>query len=171
MIHKPHICKDAYIGAPVRAHAHVCEYCHGHGCDHCGHHEHHHGCECTPKGVCEVVVDDANELIYIYGNIKHEDFHAPARGKVPYVAVPGGLRMSSFAQANELFEGEQDSNNVILAHKPTVDEMFVFLNGVKQVEGAERDYIVKDEKTIHFNFYALLPNDRVEVVYKYKVGD
>jgi hypothetical protein len=42
----------------------------------------------------------------------------------------------------------------------------VFLNGVKQREGNEYDYTV-NENVVHFNFYQLLPTDRVEVIYEY----
>ena len=44
----------------------------------------------------------------------------------------------------------------------------VFLNGLKQRQGGEYDFIVEDNK-IHFNFYDLLATDTVEVMYEYLV--
>ena len=54
-------CKESYIGAPVRAYANVCQYCHGNGCTHCG------GksgmCGMQRNGICEAVVDDAAGVV------------------------------------------------------------------------------------------------------------
>ena len=61
----------------------------------------------------------------------------------------------------------QDNNNVTLSFTPLVDNtMLVYLNGLKQRRGEEYDYTLNG-KTVHFNFYNLLPTDVVEVMYTY----
>lgn len=158
-------CKQSYIGAPVRAYVHACEYCgcHGHkkeGCS-CGCHSHNTG------GVCAAVVDDANGRVYLYGNIVHENYHVPGGDCIAYAAVSGAGFGEFRVDRDEFFEGEQDNNNIQLEKEPLLDNtLLVFLNGVKQRAGAENDYTVNG-KTIHFNFYQLLPTDRVEVMYTY----
>lgn len=162
MANKAPYCKDAYIGAPVRAHVHACEYCHGKGCEHCG-----HGCG-KPDGICSVVVDDANNRVYLYGcNIVHENYHQPG-GRIPHVTVESaGFQAPNRLDADEYFEGIQDNNEITLTHKPLMDNtLLVFLNGVKQRMGEEHDYVIKGD-TLHFNFYELLPEDLVEVMYTY----
>ena len=161
------VCKDSYIGAPVKAWAPVCAFCDkkpGH-------------CKCKggpryqfPNGVCAVVVDDINEKVYLYGNIIHENYHVPGNNCVPYVAVgSAGFEKTGRMSADEFFEGEQDNNNIALSHAPITDNsntLLVFLNGLKQREGAEHDYVV-DGNIVHFNFYELIPTDVVEVMYTY----
>lgn len=160
-------CKHSYVGSPVKAIAHPCPVCKkGPGKCHCK----HKGCPVPPMGVCQVVVDDANGKVYLYGNVAHENYHVPGGACIAYTAVESaGFETSGRMGADELFEGEQDNNNVTLEHEPLRDNsLLVFLNGVKQVEGAERDYTVEGRK-IHFNFYEILPTDRVEVMYEYGV--
>lgn len=160
-------CKDSYVGSPVKAIAHPCPVCKkGPGKCHCK----HKGCHPAPMGVCQVVVDDANGKVYLYGNVVHENYHVPGGACIAYTAVESaGFETSGRVGADELFEGEQDNNNVTLEHEPLRDNsLLVFLNGVKQVEGPERDYVVEGQK-IHFNFYEILPTDRVEVMYEYGV--
>lgn len=156
-------CKDSYIGAPVKAVVHACEYCH------CGKHG-GPGCKCKrPKGgVCSVVVDDANNRVYLYGNIVHENYHVPGGECVAYVAVESAGFHATARQKDELFEGVQDNNNIRLAETPIRDNTFlVFLNGVKQREGNEYDYVFTADNVLHFNFHNLLDTDKVEVLYTY----
>ena len=159
-------CKHSYIGAPVRAYVHACEYCQ------CGGPKPKNGCHCgchhKKSAVCQVVVDDANNRVYLYGDgIVHENYHIPGADCVAHVAVESAGFHATALQADEFFDGEQDNNNIRLANDPIKDNTFlVFLNGMKQREGAEYDYVVTDN-VIHFNFHELLPTDRVEVMYTY----
>ena len=156
-------CKDSYIGSPVKAVAPVCPVCKKKG-----------GCKCKGKcapvqaGICTAVVDDVNGKVYLYGNVIHENYHVPGNNCLAYTAVTSaGFEINGRGGMDEIFEGEQDNNNVTLAHEPIKDNSFlVFLNGVKQVEGPENDYTV-DGKKIHFNFHPLISTDRVEVIYEY----
>lgn len=119
-------------------------------------------------GICTAVVDDANNRVYLYGNIVHENYHVPGNECVAYTAVESaGYQRDGRLGADEFFDGVQDNNNVALSHEPLMDNSFlVFLNGVKQREGAEYDYTVNG-RLVHFNFYTLLDTDRVEVMYEY----
>lgn len=159
-------CKDSYIGAPVKAVVHASEYCH------CGGAKSNKGCGCGchrgPEGVCSVVVDDANNRVYLYGNIVHENYHVPGGQCIAYAAVESaGFTAPGRLEKDEFFEGVQDNNNVTLSFTPLVDNtMLVYLNGLKQRRGEEYDYTLNG-KTVHFNFYNLLPTDVVEVMYTY----
>ena len=127
------------------------------------------GPHCPHKeGVCQVVVDDANDRVYIYGNVVHENYHVPGGNCIAYAAVESaGFTAPGRLCNDEVFNGEQDLNEITLEHTPLQDNTFlVFLNGVKQVAGGENDYTITGA-TIHFNFYQLLPTDRVEVMYTY----
>ena len=143
--------------------------CHGapkKGCG-CGcHRGHNHG------AICAVVVDDANDIVYLYGDVQHENYHVPGADCAAYAAVKtAGFEVPTRREADEYWEGEQDDNNIRLGHKPLRDNTFlVFLNGVKQREGAEYDYVLTDN-VLHFNFHELLETDRVEVLYTYKDGE
>ena len=121
-----------------------------------------------PMGICTAVVDDASGKVYLYGNVIHENYHVPGNACIAYTAVESaGFAADGRLGADELYEGEQDNNNITLEHTPFHDNsLLVFLNGVKQVEGPERDYVIDGNK-IHFNFYEILPTDRVEVMYEY----
>ena len=173
-------CKESYIGAPVRAYANVCQYCHGHGCGHCGGHrvemcgcgKPKGMCGCAKKqGICEAVVDDNAGVVYLYGNVKHEDYHVPSQNCIAFTGVvSAGFPYTGTIKADEIFEGEQDNNNIVVAHTPIPESDAVYLNGLKQIEGAERDYRKTADNTYHFNFYNLLPTDVVEVVYRYVAG-
>lgn len=166
-------CKESYIGAPVRAYANVCQYCSGHGCGHCGGKKACGKGMCGgPKpGICEAVVDDAAGVVYLYGNVKHEDYHVPSQNCIAYTGVvSAGFPYTGSIKADEIFEGEQDNNNIVVAHTPIEESDAVYLNGLKQVEGAERDYRKLSDNTYHFNFYNLLPTDVVEVIYRYVAG-
>ena len=155
--------KHTYVGAPVKAIAHPCPVCKKKTC--CC--KKNPGCM-PPMGICTAVVDDANGKVYLYGNVIHENYHVPGNACIAYTAVESaGFETSGRVGADEIFEGEQDNNNVTLEHEPLRDNsLLVFLNGVKQVEGPENDYTVDGQK-IHFNFYEILPTDRVEVMYEY----
>lgn len=160
---KAPFCKDSYIGAPVRAYVHACEYCGKTGGCSCG-----AGSSCGGQsGICQAVVDDANGRVYLYGNISHENYHVPGGDCIAYAAV-ASAGFEEFKNAkDEFFEGQQDGNNIRLAETPIKDNTFmVFLNGVKQREGAENDYVVNNN-IVHFNFRNLLPKDLVEVMYTY----
>lgn len=159
-------CKYSYVGSPVKAIAHPCPVCKkGPGACKC---KHGGKCGMPPMGVCQVVVDDVNNKVYLYGNVIHENYHVPGNACIAYTAVESaGFEANGRLGADEVYEGEQDGNNVTIEHEPILDNSFlVFLNGVKQIAGAERDYVVEGKK-IHFNFYELLPTDRVEVMYEY----
>lgn len=156
-------CKDSYIGAPVKAVVHACEYCH------CGKHG-GPGCKCKKPvgGICAAVVDDANNRVYLYGNVVHENYHTPGHNCLAYVAVESAGFTATSLQKDEFFEGVQDNNNIRLEETPIRDNTFlVFLNGVKQREGNEYDYVFEAENVIHFNFHELLDTDKVEVLYTY----
>lgn len=169
MHNKP--CKDSYIGAPVRAYANVCQYCHGDGCGHCGAHKEHGMCGCGKNGICQAVVDDAAGVVYLYGNVKHEDYHTPQQNNIAYTGiVSAGFPYVGTIKADEIFDGEQDNNNIVVSHIPVKDSDEVYLNGLKQIEGAERDYQKLSDNTYHFNFYNLIDTDRVEIIYKYVAG-
>lgn len=155
-------CKDSYVGSPVKAVAPVCPVCKKKG-----------GCKCKGKcapapGICTAVVDDASGKVYLYGNIIHENYHVPGNNCIAYTAVTSaGFINDGRKGMDEIFEGVQDNNEVKLSKEPFLDNtLLVFLNGVKQVEGPENDYMI-DGKKIHFNFYELTPTDRVEVMYEY----
>ena len=150
--------KQAYVVAPVKAIAHPCPVCKQKACT-CG-----KSCG-VPAGICQAVVDDANGRVFLYGNVVHENYHAPSGECLAFTTVPAAEFF--IGSADELFEGEQDNNNVTLAHRPFQDNsLLVFLNGVKQVAGPERDYVVDGNK-IHFNFYDIIHTDRIEVMYRY----
>lgn len=131
----------------------------------------HAGCGCKKmgKGICTAVVDDVNNRVYLYGDIFHENYHVPGNNCIAWTAVESaGFERAGRLGADEFFDGEQDNNNVSLSHCPFKDNtLLVFLNGVKQREGAEYDYTVNGH-IIHFNFYNLLDTDRVEVMYEYE---
>jgi hypothetical protein len=155
--------KHTYIGAPVKAIAHPCPVCKKGPKDcHCK-----GKCAPAPMGICAAVLDDANHRVYLYGNIVHENYHIPGNNCVAYTAVESAGFLNGRIGADEWFDGVQDNNNIGLAHVPFHDNsLLVFLNGVKQREGNEYDYTI-NENVIHFNFYQLMPNDRVEVMYEY----
>lgn len=156
-------CKGSYVGSPVKATAHPCPVCKkGPGKCHCK------GKCGAPAGICQAVVDDANNIVYLYGNVVFENYHVPGNQCVAFTGVESaGFERSGRRGADEFFEGEQENNNIGLTHVPFKDNsLLVFLNGVKQREGYENDYIV-NENVIHFNFYEILPTDRIEVMYEY----
>lgn len=158
-------CKNSYIGAPVKSVMHACEYCHCGGAPKNG-----CSCGCHSDGNCgtTIVVDDANDKVYVYGKIVHENYHVPGGNCVPYTTVAGaGFDQNGRSWSDEFFEGVQDNNNILLEHTPIVDDRFlVFLNGLKQRMGAEHDFTVEGNQ-LHFNFYELIPTDIVEVMYEY----
>ena len=157
-------CKRSYVGNPVRTVAHLCEVCHKpyHECT-CGH-CHHHG-----EGLCAAVVDDANGRVYLYGNVQHENYHVPGGNCIAYTSVVESGFTNGKLEGDQFFEGVQDQNSCTLDHTPFPgSRTLVFLNGLKQREGEEHDYVLEG-KTIHFNFYDLLETDVVEVMYEYEV--
>ena len=81
-----------------------------------------------------------------------------------------GFPYTGSIKADEVFEGEQDNNNIVVSHLPIKDSVEIYLNGLKQIEGTERDFQKLADNTFHFNFYNLLPTDVVEVVYRYAAG-
>lgn len=162
-------CKDSYIGAPVRAYANVCQYCGGNGCNHCGKSG---SCNSQKNVICEAVVDDAAGVVYLYGNVKHEDYHVPEQNCIAFTGVvSAGFPYNGTVKKVELFEGEQDNNDIVLSHVPVKDSVEVYLNGLRQIEGTERDFQSLSDTRLHFNFYSLIESDVVEVIYKYSVGE
>ena len=155
-------CKHAYVGNPVKSIAHPCPVCKKKAC------ECKKDCHKAPAGICAAVVDDANGVVYLYGEIFHENYHVPGNNCMAFTGVESaGFGRNGRLGADEWFDGEQDNNNVGLAHTPFKDNsLLVFLNGIKQREGNEYDYTI-NENVVHFNFYQLLPTDRVEVMYEY----
>lgn len=123
------------------------------------------------SGITTAVVDDANELTYLYGNVQHENYHNPTEECQPYVVVPANWQTYSQLVANtEVFEGEYPNNTLILEEEPSrVRHISVYLNGVHQDEGQDFDYLL-DGKDLEFRTHVLLPQDRVTVKYFY-VGD
>lgn len=130
-------------------------------------------CNNKPQCLCSIVVDDANNVCYIYGKpgtIVHENYHVPGGDCLTFTGVmSAGFEPAGRMGADEFFEGEQDNNNIYLEHRPMSNSRtLVFLNGLKQREGAEHDYTISGDK-IHFNFYELISTDVVEVMYEYEV--
>jgi hypothetical protein len=129
---------------------------------------------CTVKtisriaGLSTAVVDDAEQNVYIYGNIQYENHHNPVMECQPFLSIP--LQPSSYkglAFHEEVFDGEFDNNTITLAHTPDKDNpILVFKNGLKQIPGDERDYNITGDK-LHFNFYTLQATDVVDVLYRY----
>lgn len=117
-----------------------------------------------------IVIDDANEISYLYGNVVHENHHKPETVCSPFVAVPTNISTytkNNYPQGHEVFDGVASDNSITLAHTPDTGwPVIVFKNGLKQVEGDARDYTLKDNE-IHFKFYELQPADVVEVYYRY----
>ena len=128
------------------------------------------------RGVCAgckemVSANDAAGVVYLYGNVKHEDYHVPEQNCIAYTGVPSaGFPYTGSIKADEVFEGEQDNNNIVVSHLPIKDSVEIYLNGLKQIEGTERDFQRLADNTFHFNFNNLLPTDVVEVVYRYAAG-
>lgn len=124
-------------------------------------------------GLQVAVIDDANEVAYIYGNVLHENYHVPEELCLPYFTVEATaetFRNRNFLQGHEMFEGEYSGNNLVLQNKPDAGwPVMVFRNGLKQREGQEYEYSLTD-KVIHFNFDTLVASDWVEVYYRYVEG-
>ena len=124
-------------------------------------------------GLTTAVIDDANEVAYIYGNILHENYHVPEDLCLPYFTVSATaetFRNRNYLWGHELFEGVYSGDNIVLQEKPDVGwPTFVFRNGLKQREGQEYEYTLTD-RTIHFNFHPLEATDFVEVHYRYVEG-
>ena len=120
------------------------------------------------SGITTAVVDDANELTYLYGNIQHENYHQPAEECQPYVVVPANWQTyHQLLVKTEVFEGEFPDNTLVLEETPVEGRhVFVFLNGIHQDEGQEFDYLL-DGKNVAFRTHVLLPEDRVTVKYHY----
>lgn len=122
------------------------------------------------SGLTTAVIDDANEVTYIYGSIVHENYHVPEELCSPYFTVPTTVdtyRNRNYLQGHELFEGEYSGDNITLQHIPDAGwPVMVFRNGLKQREGQDYEYTLTDA-VIHFNFSPLLATDYVEVYYRY----
>lgn len=140
------------------------------------------GCHCANRspikeinrlcGVSTAVIDDANERVYLYGNILHEDYHVPSEECQPYITIPTTIEtFRNLVFSTEVFDGEFPDNTIQLAHTPSAAwPVEVYQNGLNQVQGQEADYRLEGDKVI-FNT-ALTNTDRVKVVYRYeKVGE
>lgn len=155
-------CKKSYIGAPVKAVVHACEYCTCGGAPKGGC---NCGCHGGGSGICAAVIDDANNRTYLYGNVTHENYHQPGGDCIAYAAVSNDGFTEYKVDKDEFFQGEQPNNSVVLQYEPQRNNtLMVFLNGLKQREGTEYDYVVVDNK-IHFVNRQLLAKDRIEVMY------
>lgn len=124
-------------------------------------------------GLQVAVIDDANEVAYIYGNVLHENYHVPEELCLPYFTVEATaetFRNRNLLWGHELFEGEYSGDNITLAQKPdSAWPVMVFRNGLKQRAGQDYEYTLTD-KVIHFNFDPLVETDYVEVYYRYVEG-
>ena len=122
-------------------------------------------------GLTTAVVDDANQTVYIYGNIIHEDHHLPSDCSCqPFIKLPAEL-LTDYTQIRwieENFSGEFMDNSIIIKFDPILERpFFVFLNGLKQTMGQEDDYVLKS-KTIRFNIAELADGDKVSICYYYR---
>ena len=135
----------------------------------CHHKNHKH-----PHGLCSVVVDDANNVAYIYGrpgDVVHENYHVPGSDCLSFASVqmPTSEAVVGVQEADEFFVGEHPGDKIALSHTPQANtRMLVFLNGLKQREGDTYDFSsATSELTFHS---ALLATDTVEVMYTYEVS-
>ena len=147
-------------------------HCASHSDCHCKNHK-HNCCHNSANGLCSVVVDDANNTVYIYGqpgSVLHENYHVPGSDCLTYASITASSNSApKIMQVDEFFEGEHSGNNISLQHTPSnTTKMLVFLNGLKQRNGSEYDYTINGN-IIHFNTYNLLATDVVEVMYEYGV--
>lgn len=117
-----------------------------------------------------IVIDDANEVSFFYGNVVHENYHQPENVCSPFVAVPTNMVTytgNNYPQGHEVFDGVASNNSITLKNAPDLSwPVMVFKNGLKQIEGDERDYTLAG-KEISFKFHELQPTDVVEVYYRY----
>lgn len=117
-----------------------------------------------------IVIDDANETTFFYGNVVHENYHKPENVCSPFVAVPTNMLTytgNDYPQGHEIFDGIASQNSITLKNTPDKTwPVFVFKNGLKQIEGDERDITISGNE-IQFKFYELQPTDVVEVYYRY----
>lgn len=132
-------------------------------------------CGCSSKrmvgsGLTTAVIDDANEVAYIYGSIVHENYHVPEEVCSSYFTVPTTVdtyKNRNYLQGHELFEGEFSGDNIALAKTPDSGwPVMVFRNGLKQRQGQEYEYTLTNN-VVHFNFDPLVNTDYVEVYYRY----
>lgn len=119
-----------------------------------------------------VVVDDANDVSYLYGNVQYEENHRPEEECLPFVAIPTKWEnRTQMMFSTEVFQGEFPNNAIELKHCPNKKHpVLVFLNGLHQDEGQEYDYKLEN-KLISFTFHQLIPTDRVTVKYYYAKGE
>ncbi len=74
---------------------------------------------------------------------------------------------NNYPQGHEVFDGVASNNSITLRNAPDLSwPVMVFKNGLKQIEGDERDYTLAG-KEISFKFHELQPTDVVEVYYRY----
>lgn len=119
-------------------------------------------------GLSTAVVDDPNEVTYIYGNIIYEPYHVPQAECSPYLALP--TNMSTFRNLvwdKFIGTGPFINNQVALTYtpSPTWPEE-VYVNGVMQVPGDTHDYTLAGN-TITFA-QTLGQTDTVYVKYRYE---
>ncbi len=123
-------------------------------------------------GLSTAVIDDANEITYIYGNIIHENYHMPLGECQPFIVLPTNLETyRTLVFKTEMFDGVMLNDKIILAEVPSADwPVMVFRNGLKMREGQENDYVITG-KEITFTFNPTVSTDRFEIIYRYvKVG-
>ena len=123
-------------------------------------------------GAMTAVIDDANEITYIYGNIIHENYHMPLGECQPFIVLPTNLETyRTLVFKTEMFDGVMLNDKIILAEVPSADwPVMVFRNGLKMREGQENDYVITG-KEITFTFNPTVSTDRFEIIYRYvKVG-
>jgi hypothetical protein len=122
------------------------------------------------NGLSTIVIDDANQIAYIYGNVIHENYHQAGKGCESYTVLPIDVAAQQTYKetADEIYEGEFPNNTIQLNFEPS-NEPAVFLNGLKQIKGQEYDYVRPATNKIQFNFYDLIPTDKVEVIYDHEV--
>ena len=119
-------CKHAYVGSPVKPISHPCPVCKGKpGECKCK----DGACHMPAPGLCQAVIDDANNLVYLYGNVVHEDYHIPGNDCVAYVAVnaPQSNKAIVFTQEMDSTRDISDPSHpkLTLKHTPIKNGVFM----------------------------------------------
>lgn len=124
-------CKHTYVGAPVKSIAHPCPVCK----EKAGECKCKDGaCHMPTPGLCQAVIDDANNLVYLYGNVVHENYHVPGNDCVAYVAVNSGDANKKIIFTEELYGSldldvtDPDNPKLTLQHTPAKNGVFLIFS-------------------------------------------